>query len=384
VTDEVLTRLRELAAGAEPADEEQRLAGHWPPLLEGLSMTELSSPLFAAIVGAGAVLRETVTGLSLDPLAVLLRLLTLAFVVRALALGATLVQRVREGLASSKACLVLHPEALLLRLRGEDTMVPKAEMLAALEEGDWTKRGGRPRYARVFVVTGRDPVWIALPPIFDATPGRLAERLQRWRGAPGLPDEVPYPPPHESGNGTYEAVAAGRGPAGSLALDHGWSWLSKGPFAVVLLAVSALDGIVRSGPELVALVDPALALGLGLTLAVVPFVWAVTTRRNIASRLGKSMVLTPSEVLMRDQGTLFRVAWPALLRVEITGKRRYSLLRGAHEARTLVLHREDAPPIRYEEVYLGAPAEVVEALLLAYRQQRLPPQAASAEAARSS
>jgi len=43
-----------------------------------------------------------------------------------------------------------------------------------------------------------------------------------------------------------------------------------------------------------------------------------------------------------------------------------------HEAKTLVLKRKDEPPIRYDEAFLGVPAEVAQALLDAYRTGALP------------
>ena len=58
--------------------------------------------------------------------------------------------------------------------------------------------------------------------------------------------------------------------------------------------------------------------------------------------------------------------------MSIDTRRAFSVLDGVHEAKTLVLKRKDEPPIRYDEAFLGVPAEVAQALLDAYRTGILP------------
>ena len=75
---------------------------------------------------------------------------------------------------------------------------------------------------------------------------------------------------------------------------------------------------------------------------------------------------------MRTAKRLLRVRWVELDRVSSDATRKWSVLEGAHALRQLVLTRRRGSPIRYDEPYLGAPVEVVEVLVQAYRDGRLP------------
>jgi hypothetical protein len=66
------------------------------------------------------------------------------------------------------------------------------------------------------------------------------------------------------------------------------------------------------------------------------------------------------------------VPWKQVTRVEIASRTAWSILFGAHESRSLVIHRKGDDPISYAEPFLGAPAEVVAALCEGYRKSMLP------------
>ena len=84
--------------------------------------------------------------------------------------------------------LALADDGLLLRTPEADFAVAKEDVLDVREHGAWGERSGR-RWADVYIVTrpssGR--THLALPPVFTLTPGVLAERLMRWRGAIEVP-----------------------------------------------------------------------------------------------------------------------------------------------------------------------------------------------------
>ena len=67
------------------------------------------------------------------------------------------------------------------------------------------------------------------------------------------------------------------------------------------------------------------------------------------------------------------------MRIRTDEKKQWSVLEGAHSLRRLVLTRANAPPIRYDEPYLGIPVEVAQVLLEAYRDGRLPRRAGEEE-----
>ena len=69
-------------------------------------------------------------------------------------------------------------------------------------------------------------------------------------------------------------------------------------------------------------------------------------------------MLTPSEVLMRTREGVLRAQWRNLRRAYVEAKSGWSLVEGYHLARKLVLEREGAVTIRYDEAFLGIPAEV--------------------------
>jgi hypothetical protein len=279
----------------------------------------------------------------------------------------------------------------LYRTPDMDLALPREDILEVRERGRWRDRGGR-RFADVYVVTqprsGR--LFVALPPVFERTPGVLAERLMRWLGAPEPADSdaeaeadaqqtAVDPQPTATDSSTpqplaselWERVAQGERPAGVTAIQHGSAWLQRGPYASVLLGLAVLEGFVRLPAATREKVDVTVPLVLVAALIVVPIGWLLITRTQLKARRGLAAILTPTELLLRTRAGVLRVAWKSVQRIEIDSRAAWSLLLGAHEARTLIVRRKSAPPLQYHESFIGVPLEVLTALCDAYRKSRL-------------
>ena len=345
-----------------------------PPVLDAVGLRALLAPFLAGFMWAATIFREVQIATPLDPLALLLRLLALALTVRALTLLFQLARRVRLRLSYSRYGLVLTPEGLLYRSPTMDVALPREDILEVRERGRWRDRSGR-RFADVYVVTqprtGRTHV--ALPPVFERTPGMLAERLMRWLGPPdeAAEAEAPASEPKPLVSELWERVARGERPDGVTAVPHGSAWLQRGPYASVLLGVAVLEGFIRLPERVRADVGTTMPLLLVGVLVIVPVSWYLVTRRQLAPRRGLALILTPDELLFRTRSGVVRVEWARLVGAEIESRATWSLLLGAHEARWLTLQRKNAPEVRYHDSFLGAPLEVVAALCDAYRKGRV-------------
>jgi len=361
-----------LAGRAAPQEDVDVLRGESPPLVDAALLGALGSGMLAAITWAATVFREQVTEAAIDPLVLLLRLLALGLTVRTALLFAGLAGRVRLVFSARQHALVLTPEGLLLRTPSGDVAVPKAWIVGVVERGDWRARAGR-RTSDVYVVTAPESgrTHLALPPIFDATPGVLAERLMRWRGAVPA-SEAERPEPVRLASKLYDEVAAGARPEGVAVIRHGRGWLVRGPYASVLLGIAVLVGFARLPEGTLALIGPMAPIAIAVCLALVPALWMWLVRREIRPRRGLALVLTPAEALMRTRAGVVRVTWRSVARLSVEVKGAWSLLEGHHGARHLLLARRNEPEVRYDEAYLGVPAEVALALCEAYRRGALP------------
>jgi hypothetical protein len=104
-----------------------------------------------------------------------------------------------------------------------------------------------------------------------------------------------------------------------------------------------------------------------LCLVAVPVLWLLLARREIAARKGGALLLTPAELLLRTRAGVHRVRWSDIARIEIVSRRAWSIALGAHENRSLVLHRSSDEPVQYAASLLAPPLEVVAGLCDAYR-----------------
>jgi hypothetical protein len=348
--------------------------GNAPALLDASGVRALVSPFLAGFMWAAAVFRETQAHQTLDPLALLFRVLALALSLRALRLLIQLSGRLRVWLAraSKRYALALTPEGLLFRSPRGDVVVSRAEILDLREHsGDWGGKSGR-RWADVYVITHPDSgrLFVALPPVFERTPGVLAETLMRWRGALEPPPEAARAAetPESLASKLWERVAQGERIPGVAGIHHGSAWLQRGPYASILLGIAVLDGFLRLPASARIQVSLGPALLLAAVLVVVPVGWIVFTRASLAARQGLALVLTPAELLVRTRAGVQRVAWSSVTRTEVQSRTTWSILQGAHETRQLVVHRKGEPSIQCGEAFLNVPAEVVAGLCDAYRK----------------
>ncbi len=368
---------RALDTGRPAQDGDRVLRGQTPPLLDADGFKAALAPMLAALVWAAAIFREQIAGTPVDPLALLLRVLAIGLTLRVVVLGGALFTRLATFVSARRFGLVLTPEGLFYRAPGMDVVVRREDIVGIAERGTWQKRSAGRRWSEVFVVT--DPATgrthVALPPVFEDTPGLLAERLMRWRGAsPFTPrdEDAPAPEPAALASRVYDDAAAGKPEPGVTAIAHGYEWLKKAPYLPLVVALGAADSLVRGGSEVWSAVGPLIGGGLFIAFLAVPARWFWMTRRDVRPRLGLSLVLTPAEALMRTAKGMIRVRWTQLDRVSVDAKRKWSVLEGAHDLRQLVLTRRHASPVRYDEPYLGLPVEVAEVLVDAYRDGRLP------------
>jgi len=368
-----VARAERLLEGAAPADDEARLAGQRPPLLDADTTKAAVAPVLAAICWSAAVFREMVSPTSLDPIGMILRAVALALTLRVLLLGGLLLRRLRIWMESPRWALALTPGGLLLRTPTHDVAIPRADVLGVVERDKWQERRAGRRWTEVFVVVnpalGR--THLALPPVFEDTPGLLAERLMRWRGPSPEPRE-PDAEPAKLASRVYDRATQGLTDPGTTVLRHDRSWLKKAPFAVVVVGVVALEAVFRAGPTVWEALEPWMIAGMFVALLAIPARWLWMTRREVTPRKGLAMVLTPAELLIRTRQGILRSRYGDLSKVNLDAKTKWSVLEGAHSARQLVLPRRHKGTIRYDEPYLGYPVEVVKVLIDAYRFGWLP------------
>lgn len=361
-------------AGRSGVEGVRVLRGHRPPVLAGEGVKAVVTPLFVGLFAAAAAFRELLAGSSMDPIAMGLRLLAVGFATRMLVLGWRFVRRIRVWRESPGYCLVLHPEGMFYRRPGVDLVIPRGDVQGVVERGAWQSRAAGRRWNDVYVVT--DPAggrcYVAFPPVFAGTPGQLAERLMRWRGAPPPAGHAPPEQPAPMASRLWDAAAEGHVPSGTTAIRHGWAWLTRAPYLAAWGAVVVVEGLARGGPQVLDAIEPAVGGGLLVVLAIVPARWLWQQRRDVSPGKGLSLVLTPAELLIRTANGILRTPWSQLASVRVDARRWWSLVEGVHEARQLVITRSNAPAIRYDEPYLGTPAEVARILCEAYARGALP------------
>jgi len=361
------------APRAWPTGAWEVLRGTFPPVLDGDGVRALLAPVVAAVAWLGAGFREMVAGTAIDPLALLMRLLAIGLTTRALILGFGLVKRLIVASRASRARLVLAPEGLAFHDGARTVTFDRKAITSVVETGLWqTRRTSGRRWADVLVVgSARDLLYLAIPPLFEHSPGVLAEKLMRWLGPAPYDEERSFPDPAKLASKVYEDAARGITQPGTLVIPHGSRWVRQGPYATVLLAVVLIEGLARLEVDIPIDVLPYALVAVAVAL-VLPLGWLWRTRREIAVRQGIALVLTPSELLLRTITGVHRARWGKLQRVSIDTKRAFSVLDGIHEAKSLVLKRKDEPPIRYDEAFLGLPAEVAQVLIDGYRTAQLP------------
>jgi hypothetical protein len=362
----------EAAMRGETVDGVELVGAHAASMLDAAGRSALVAPLFAAFMWAAVAFRERV-GQPLDPVTLALRLLALALSVRACVLGAMLFGRARTYLQRRRYQLALCDEGLLLRTPRADFAVPKQEIVEIRERGLWQEQSAN-RWADVYLVTKPESgrTHLTIPPLFERTPGALAERLMRWRGPGSESDPAAEPEPVALASKLFDEVARGATPAGVAVIKLGRGWLRRGPFATVLLGLALLTGLFRLSEPLRARVSTIAELVIVLCVVLVPGLWLVLARRRMAPLKGIALLLTPAEALLRRESGVQRTRWSDVAKVEVSTRRAWSILTGPYEARSLTFTLKDHDAIRYAEGLLSVPAEVVAALSEAYRKGVLP------------
>ncbi|MBN1653422.1 MAG: hypothetical protein JXA30_06565 [Deltaproteobacteria bacterium] len=363
----------ESALDGNPSQMAEVLPNFRPPLFDLQGVQAITSPVLAIFFWAVEILRENLSDHPLDPLALLLRLIALAFTLRAVLMGKMLWSRFRAWSAYRRYGLALTDYGLVLRTPACDLVVDRNDIVGIREQGYVFRPRGR-RWRDVYVITrpqsGRH--YLAIPPFFESTSTLLAEKLTRWLGVPSHPTNPIHPKPGTSISGLYNKIASGERPEGITVIRNSSSWIKLGPYATVLLGVAILYGYLRLPVDAWGRISPLAPLVLVLTLVVVPSAWGWLTWQNIKPRRGIALLLTPAEMVMRAKQQLLRVRWSNLLRVDIDLKSVWSVLEGVNENKTLVILRRNEPEIRYREIFLDEPLEVVLVLIEAYRKGLLP------------
>jgi hypothetical protein len=299
---------------------------------------------------------------------------------------------VRLAWQRSRYGLVLTREGLLLRMPGHDVVIPQQDILDIREQyasalGPQATR----RWADVFLVTRPDTgrLFLSLPPIFGHSPRRLAEQLMRWRGAgdaaAAAASDVQADAPGEDADQVlpsrlWERVAQGEQLPGVAPIRHGYGWLARGPYASMLLGLAVLDGYARLPAQAGRALDPVPALLLAAALVILPSAWVLFTRARLGARRGLALVVSPGALLLRaGRSGVARVPWPSITRVEVLSRSSWSLLKGAHDARTLVAQRKQDSSLQCPADFLAVPIEVVVGLCEYYRKRVAASAAAAAE-----
>lgn len=349
----------EQAFTGAPSDEVTLIDIHKPKLFDGEGIRAVTAPFFAAFMWAAGFLREEMAGSSMDLIALVLRFLALALTVRTILAIRQLAARLSLRINAPKYKLALTEEGLLYRTPKGDVAVPKADVVAIKEPGGLGDRGGdfRPVYVVTQPDTGRTHVPIA--PVLDRTPRALAERLMRWLGPIAAQEGFELPAQTELPSKVYDDAAKGEITPGHVALKHGSAWFRGGPYASLIFGLAIADSYVRMPAQSKELLGPVLPTILVIVFLLVPILWVIAVGVDIGPRKGLSMLLTPGEAIMRTRKGVHVIPWTDLKRASASARRSWSLIRGAHESRGLLIERHEEDSIDYVETFLGAPAEVV-------------------------
>lgn len=343
---------------------------HRPPIVDRGLATALATLLLGAACLGIAVWRELETGNPFDRLAMPLRFVAVVALLRGLVGAAPLLGRLRLSRARTRYGVAVCDEGLVVRTPDGERVVARDEVAGVVEPGDWGKRASVRRFVSVYLLVEPDTAGralVELPPIFEDTPGILAERLMRWRG-PAEPRPPVEPAAKRLASVVYDDAARGKPAAGVAVVHHGSGWLRRGPYAALLFALVFAEAALRLPAEVSLGALPVVALAV---CVAIPLTWIGLTWRHVAPRKGLALVLTPTEALLRTRAGVLRAAWTDVPSMSVESVTGWSLLEGRSETRKLRLDRVDAPPIRYDEAFLGVPAEVALALAEAYRKRTL-------------
>jgi hypothetical protein len=288
-----------------------------------------------------------------------------------------LLGRLRLASASKQWKLILDVDSLELETPLLKQRIERDDIVdIRLERAEESDRSNASRYRSVYLslhprLQVEQNRYVELPPVFDATPGVLCERLLRWREAESPMEPLPVETERAMlGAKLYDDAAAGSPRPGDIVIRHGRAWLQQGPYVSVLLAATLLLSQLRLPDGLEVAVEEGWGIItlplLAASLLTVPLFWLMRMARDVRPRRGIALLITPSEILMRIRSGMLRARWSTIEAVRIESSPSWSVLHGYRRARVLIFDRFDAPEIRYEEAYLGVPCEIVQGLCEAY------------------
>lgn len=162
---------------------------------------------------------------------------------------------------------------------------------------------------------------------------------------------------------TFDAyLAHPDGQLGARAIPAGRSWLLSGPYAglvfALLLAVHALVVPLLRTPLTLAL----LPVGCG------PLVlWWWRGRAARRARGGVALLLTPTQLIVRDAVGARSAPWAEVQAVRVESKPAWDMLRGARRAPALLIARRGSAPLVLRQDELGVSVSAALAVVDGYR-----------------
>jgi hypothetical protein len=154
-----------------------------------------------------------------------------------------------------------------------------------------------------------------------------------------------------------------------IAIHHGCGWLTRGPYITALLGLALVLRWLQFDEQTAWLIGPEMIYIVFFGTLMVPLAWILLTLRELRPRKNLAFVLTDEALLIRTRRGVLDTPLGRLGTPRIDERIAWSAIRGVHRERTLILPRADDSPIRYEEAFLGVPAEV--ALILLTTKRRL-------------
>lgn len=149
---------------------------------------------------------------------------------------------------------------------------------------------------------------------------------------------------------------------GARALPAGRAWLLGGPYAGLVFAL-----LLVAHALVVPLLRTPLTLAL-LPVACAPLaLWWWRGRAVRRARGGVALLLTPSQLIVRDAVGARSATWSEVQAVRAESKPALDMLRGARRAPVLLISRRGSPPLQLLEDELGVPVSQALAEVEGYR-----------------
>ena len=209
--------------------------------------------------------------------------------------------------------------------------------------------------------TGPTVRHISLPPYFPGGSAALETRLSHWWGQAMRRHHAPPPSAEPAGERSpaqiYDAACRGESPSGEYIVPEGTGWMTRGPFASLLLFVPILHALSQVDAATRETLMPWAGLALGLALAV-PGVWFLRVRARARVRNGIAMVFTAQGLLIRGTSGVTLLGWEDIHGIEVDGQRLWSPFVGATMRGQLVLSSMKHGVVRFDASLLGVPVEV--------------------------